>query len=171
MVILTSWECTVQDQLTPKFPIKHKSKTSVLTRGSQFTARTRPAFSPLNLQGVWVDGGPIRGEKGGLENEVCPGWLWLPHHSEPHLYLIPSSRVCNHEVNQHDTRASITPAPFGVTCLLRERIQSKKKKKKKNSSTYFRKGHRLFCFFFIFFFIQGHFLAWPAQCKLSGHYI
>lgn len=39
MVILTSWESTVQDQLTPKFPIKHKNKTSVFTQGSQFMLR------------------------------------------------------------------------------------------------------------------------------------
>lgn len=125
MVILTSWESTVQDQLTPKYPIKHKSKTSALVRGSRFTSGTRPAFSPLNLQGVWVDGGPIRGERG-LEMKYVLGGCDCPRHSEPHLYLIPSSRVCNHEVNQHDTRASITQAPFGLTCLLLESIQGKK---------------------------------------------
>merc|ERR1711980_56942 len=77
MVILTSWESTVQDQLTPKFPIKHKSKTSALTLGSQFMLRSRPAFSPLNLQGVWVDGGPIRGERG-LEMKYVLGGYDCP---------------------------------------------------------------------------------------------
>lgn len=65
MVTLTSRESTVQHQLTPKFPIKRKSKTSVFTRGVTvfFYAENRPAFSPLDLRGVWVDGGPIRGER------------------------------------------------------------------------------------------------------------
>ncbi|KAI9515868.1 hypothetical protein NQZ68_020396 [Dissostichus eleginoides] len=40
MVVLTSRERMDQDQLTPKYPIKHKGITSVFMKGSQFTLRT-----------------------------------------------------------------------------------------------------------------------------------
>lgn len=117
----------VQDQLTPKFSIKNKNKTSVLMQGSQFPLRTALPLACSRCVGGWRT--DPWGE--GPRNEVCPGWLWLPYHCEPHLYLIPSSRVCNHEVNQNDTRASITQAPIGVTCLFLERVQRKKKRKKR----------------------------------------
>ncbi|KAM7403145.1 hypothetical protein PAMA_003864 [Pampus argenteus] len=88
MVILSSWESRVQDQLTPKFPIKHKNKTSAFMQGSQFYAESCPAFSPFNLQGVWVDGGLIHGERG-LEMKYVLGGYDCP----TAVYLIPSSRV------------------------------------------------------------------------------
>lgn len=70
-----------------------------------------------------------------------------------------SSRVCNHEVNQHDTRSSITPAPFGVTGLLPESIQSEKRKRKhvfqKQGS-----GHEV-----------GFFHPVSAHCMLSMYYM
>ncbi|CAB1432513.1 unnamed protein product [Pleuronectes platessa] len=40
MAALTSRESGDRDQLTPEFPIKHESKTSVLTQDSQFRLRT-----------------------------------------------------------------------------------------------------------------------------------
>lgn len=76
MVTLTSRESTVQDQLTPKFPIKHKSKTSVFTPGSQFTPRpTLPlARSTCKVCGWMAERSFGRGG-GGPRNEVCPGRL------------------------------------------------------------------------------------------------
>lgn len=120
---LTSWENRGRCRLTLKFPIKHENKTICLTWGSRLTPKGATAFSPLQpprcVSGWRTDPwGQRVGGWGGSWNEVCPGWLWLPHIGKPHLYLIPSSRVCNHEVNQHDTMTSITPAPVGVTCLL-----------------------------------------------------
>lgn len=78
------------------------------------------------------------------------------------VYLIPSSRVCNHEVNQHDTRTSITQTPFGVTCLLLESIQSKK-----NCSSYSSKRAAVLGQTFV----PTHFEAQAVQCKLSRHEI
>lgn len=40
IVVLTSRERMDQDQLTPKYPIKHKGITSVFMKGSQFTPST-----------------------------------------------------------------------------------------------------------------------------------
>lgn len=74
MVTLTSWENTVQDQLTPKFPIKHKSKKNNKKRCAHIRVyvEIHPAFSLLSLQGVWEDGSPIHRDRG-LEMKYVQG--------------------------------------------------------------------------------------------------
>lgn len=119
----------------PQIPHQtQKQNKCVRAKGSQFTpsAASLLARSTREVCG-WVVG-PIRGEKD-LEMKYVLGGCDCP----TAVYLIPSSRVCNHEVNQHDTRTSITQTPFGVTSLLLESIQRKGKRKKK-STIYSRKG-------------------------------
>lgn len=70
--------------------------------------------------------------KGGREMKYVLGDCDCP----TAMYLIPSSRVCNHEVNQHDTRTSITQTPFGVTCSLLKSIQSRRREKEGKKAGY-----------------------------------
>lgn len=59
-VILTSRESRVQDQLTPKFPIKQKSDTCVFTQGSQLTPRAAlPLARTTSVVFGWIEDCPM----------------------------------------------------------------------------------------------------------------
>lgn len=96
-----------------------KSK-QVLIPGSQFTQRGALPLARSTCEVCGWMKGPSVG-RGSLEMKHVLGGCDCP----TTVHLIPSSRVCNHEVNQHDTSTSITRAPFGVTCLLRESMEKK----------------------------------------------
>lgn len=108
--------------MTLKFPPSDNTKKVCLCKGHGFSENFT-ACRPLNQQGVWQVAGLTHRERNPEMEYVlcgsdCPSTV----------YLISSSRVCNREVNQHDTRTSITQTPFGVTCLLLESTQRIEKK-------------------------------------------
>lgn len=127
-------------------PIKPRSNRKVLMQLSHLLV-SFPAFRQTTPPGVVR--GRIRGESG-LEMEYVLGGSDCPST----VYLFPSSEVCNHEVNQHDTGTSIIQTPFGVTCLLQEKAEKSCIYISKNGS-----GNEVDC--------SSSFLLQAAQCKLQ----
>lgn len=105
-------------------PFRHNRKTSVFhCKGSRRSAGTfcRPRTTqPARC--VARGGAPVLWERN-LEMKFDLRGCDCPLHG---AHLIPSSELRNHEVNQRDTRTSISQTPIGLTWKLAQKKVGKK---------------------------------------------